>query len=152
MGNPLRPQPGPDGATCAGCAWRHLAGPGRRVPRCVEHGDARIADDWAACDRYAAALDCLDCGACCREAFTTVEVGPRDPIVRARPDLLVRQDSGRLALRRLGGPEPATGPRCACLVGDGPYACVAYDARPKTCRGFTRGSPACADARRRVGR
>jgi Fe-S-cluster containining protein len=107
---------------------------------------------WSACNRFAATLDCLDCGACCREAFTTVEVSARDPFVKSHPELIVRQESGRRAIRRDGGPEPATGPRCAALVGDGPYTCVAYADRPWTCRGFTAGSPACADARRRVGR
>lgn len=152
MTNPLRAAPGPVDARCGGCVWRRDRGPGPRVPRCAHHGDARVDPAWPACDRYAAALDCLDCGACCRQAFTTVEVGPRDPFVRARPDRVVRQASGVLAVARRGGDDPATGPWCACLAPTPPYTCDSYADRPATCRGFTAGSPACADARRRVGR
>ncbi len=133
-------------ATSGGCAWRYQQ---RGAPRCRQAG-TRIDDQWRACERFEAALDCQTCGACCREAYHSVEIARRDPAVRARPDYIV--DRGTyLEVRRAG-------PRCAALCGGEPtaatttrYHCVIYDDRPRTCRDFTLGSEHCLTARRRVG-
>lgn len=88
--------------------------------------------------------DCLACGACCREAFHTVEVHPRDRFARAHPERLVRRE-GRLHVRRAGE-------WCGCLTQvEGRYLCVAYRERPVTCRHFENGSENCELARKRVG-
>ena len=140
--------------TCGTCAWRHEL---RGTARC-RHVDAEILgprgraidDAWPACERYEAALDCQTCGACCREAYHSVEVGKRDPVVKAQPSFIV--DRGTyLELRR-------TGDRCSALEGGVTeagtttrYRCTIYDDRPRTCRDFTLGSAHCLTARRRVG-
>jgi hypothetical protein len=133
-------------ATCGGCAWRYEH---RGVARCRQ-ADVRITDDWPACERFEAALDCQTCGACCRAAYHSVEVSPRDPAVKKQPDYIV--DRGTyLEIRR-------DGDRCAALHGGAVehgrttrYHCVIYDDRPKTCRDFTLGGAHCLTARRRVG-
>ncbi|MBS1214659.1 MAG: hypothetical protein H6R26_3276, partial [Proteobacteria bacterium] len=89
----------------------------------------------------------LSCGACCREAYHSVEISAREPVNRLHPSLVVVEPTRR-KLRR-------DGDRCAALAGGTtavePYACAIYDDRPRTCRDFTRGSANCLDARRRVG-
>ena len=133
--------------TCGDCAWQRLAGPGAPVPRCRQVEDARVDLAWPACERFEAPLDCLRCGACCREAFDTVEVAARDPFVKRHPDLLERAD-GRLVLRRVDG-------RCPPLRGDGstdaPFTCDVYADRPRTCRDFAKGGASCLEARRKLG-
>lgn len=128
---------------CGSCAWRHVH---RGRARCRQ-ADAAIEEAWPACERYEAALDCQDCGACCRAAYHSVEVARRDPAVKAQPSFVV--DRGTyLEIRR-------DGDRCAALHGGTPaeprYRCAIYDDRPKTCRDFTLGSAHCLTARRRVG-
>ena len=133
-------------AQCGSCAWRYEA---RHVTRCRQ-ADAKIEDSWRACERYEPALDCQTCGACCRAAYHSVEVQPRDPVVKAQPAYVI--DRGHyLELQREGD-------RCAALKGGlvelgktTRYQCVIYDDRPKTCREFTLGSAHCLTARRRVG-
>ncbi len=88
--------------------------------------------------------DCRTCGACCREAFDVVEVEPEDPFVVERPDLVEETPFLRLTVKRAG-------PRCACLVGDGPYTCAVYAIRPRPCRDVEPGGEACTFARGRVG-
>ncbi|HEY0477129.1 MAG TPA: YkgJ family cysteine cluster protein [Kofleriaceae bacterium] len=133
---------GAETATCDACAWRTGA-------RCRQAG-ARVDPAWPACERFEAALDCQTCGACCREAYHSVEVSRRDPVVKARPEMIVDRGS-YLEIRRCGE-------RCAALEGgaieDGTtmrYHCAIYDDRPRTCREFTLGSAHCLTARRRVG-
>ena len=135
---------GPTG-TCGECAWQRPAGPGRKVLRCRHAADARVDASWPACERFEPALDCQTCGACCRAAYHSVEVGPRDPVIRRHPALVVARDGYRELLR--------SGDRCAALGGGGDerYVCAIYDDRPRTCRDFTRGGGHCLDARRRVG-
>jgi len=132
---------------CGDCAWRQTAGPGPKVDRCLSAGGERIDVGWSGCARFEPRPVCIDCGACCREAYGAVEVGPRDRFVALHPELLVRRNDG-WSLRREGG-------RCAALEGGGdagePYHCVVYDDRPKTCREFELGSENCLIARRRVG-
>jgi hypothetical protein len=131
---------------CATCAWSFDR---RGSLRCRHSPDVRIPADSPACARWEAkgALDCQGCGACCREAYTSVEVSRRDPVVRKYPDLVLDRGS-HLKLRRESD-------RCAALKADeevaGRYRCVIYEDRPRTCRDFTAGSANCLDARRRVG-
>jgi Fe-S-cluster containining protein len=96
-------------------------------------------------------VDCLTCGACCREAYHSVAVSVRDPVVWKQPGLIVR-DGHRWSLLRAGS-------RCAALEGGaaaGPgappsYHCRIYEDRPRTCRDFEQGGRHCLTARRRVG-
>ena len=132
--------------SCGTCAWRYEQ---RGVAKC-RHTNARLDDSWPACERYEAALDCQTCGACCRAAYHSVEVKPRDPVIKKQPSFIV--DRGTyVEIRR-------DGDRCAALSGgdivDGKatrFHCVIYDDRPRTCRDFTLGSEHCLTARRRVG-
>lgn len=131
---------------CGSCAWRYEA---RGVARCRQ-ADAKVDPAWPGCERYEAALDCQTCGACCREAYHSVEVSRRDPAVKAQPTYIVDRTT-YLEIRREGD-------RCAALHGgaieDGKqtrFHCVIYDDRPRTCREFTLGSAHCLTARRRVG-
>jgi len=149
LGAAAPPPPHPTGlpagaaaGTCGDCAWR--AG-----TRCRQAG-ARVDPAWPACERFEAALDCQTCGACCRAAYHSVEVARRDPVVKARPEMIIDRGS-YLELRRAGD-------RCAALHGGAlehgtttRYHCTIYDDRPRTCRDFTLGSAHCLTARRRVG-
>lgn len=131
---------------CAGCAWSYAE---RQGIRCRHAPKVRIAPDAPACMRWepAGELDCLTCGACCREAYQAVEISTREPVVRLHPELVIAAGNRR-KLRR-------DGERCAALAGGHvpaeSYACRIYEDRPRTCRDFARGSANCLDARRRVG-
>ena len=137
-----RPLGDPDNR-CGACAWSRMRGPGPQVLRCVRAGDARVAADEPACDRFEPALDCLRCGACCREAFDAVEITRRDPVRGLHPALIEEAD-GRLRIRR------AVGNRCAALESDS-FHCRIYEDRPRCCRDFEQGGPNCVFARERVG-
>ncbi len=147
---PSHPSGLPAGARghCETCTWRYEQ---RGASRCL-HADARIDPAWVGCERYEAVgeVDCQTCGACCREAYHCVDVQPRDPAVKARPDYIVPRGE-IFQVRREGD-------RCAALQGGAlegekrtRYLCVIYDDRPRTCREFTLGSEHCLTARRRVG-
>ena len=101
----------------------------------------------AACALHRGALDCQECGACCRHAYDIVEVARRE-IVTVRHPQLVEQKGRLLQLRR-----SADRLRCAALAGppEGPYGCTIYADRPNTCREFTAGTSSCVTARRWVG-
>jgi hypothetical protein len=118
---------------CGDCAWRTPGG-------FCRHAARRVPADARACSAFSAALDCMTCGACCREAYDTVDVSAR--AAAAIPPSLIERRDGRLQLRRAGD-------RCAAL--DGHYACSIYDARPRSCRDFERGGRHCLDARKKVG-
>jgi Fe-S-cluster containining protein len=99
--------------------------------------------------------DCGTCGACCREAFDSVPVGPEDEATaRAHPALVrVEADTGWRDLQRVPSPT-GCGTRCTALVGDGavhPFRCRIYPHRPTACRELEPGSPNCHLARQRVG-
>nr|HEX4318695.1 YkgJ family cysteine cluster protein [Kofleriaceae bacterium] len=140
--------------TCGGCAWRYTFRGGARC----RQAEVRVDPAWTACERYEAAgsVDCLTCGACCREAYQAVELTRRDPCARAHPELIV--DHGTyLELARRPGP---TGDRDRCMALHGGevqgtrvarYHCTIYEDRPRTCRDFTLGSEHCLTARQRVG-
>ena len=148
--HPLGFPPGPAGETCGSCTWRYMGGRGPAVDRCRqsvgEVGDGRrVRPEYAACERWEAAVDCLTCGACCREAYHSVSVSLRDPVVWKQPGLIVR-DGHRFSLLRAAE-------RCAALESEAPgqYHCRIYEDRPRTCRDFERGGRHCLTARRRVG-
>lgn len=129
------------GHRCGDCVFRSPGGQCRQVaPRRVT-----VAVDEPACTRWEGALDCLECGACCRSAFDLVPVGPRERAARMHPELLVK-DGSMLSIRRRGD-------RCAALDGKdgGPFHCTIYEERPTTCRHFERAGRNCLEARRRVG-
>ncbi len=138
--------PAGNSGSCATCAWRFEQ---RGSSRCRQAA-AKVDPAWPGCERFEAALDCQTCGACCREAYHSVEVSPRDPAVKKQPDYIV--DRGTyLEIRRDGA-------RCSALHGGvieaqrlTRFHCVIYDDRPRTCRDFTLGSDHCLTARRRVG-
>lgn len=147
MLNPHWPAPPPIGtsarARCGDCVWHFVGGRGAPVSRCRRHNSQPINPNDSVCPAYTTLLDCRECGACCREAFHTVDVSRRDPFARTHAHLLVEQD-GRLQLPRPDG-------NCACLKSEGGrYACTAYADRPRSCRDFERGSDNCLTARRRV--
>jgi Fe-S-cluster containining protein len=163
LGLPL----GPAGESCGSCAWLYLGGRGTPVERCRQvppvdggGGDGpRAQRAWPACARWEPPLDCQTCGACCREAYHSVTVSVRDPVVWRQPALIERHGH-RFEIRR-------DGPRCAALVdrrgraaagaggsgnGEPMFACTIYADRPQACRDFAAGGRNCLEARRRVGR
>lgn len=90
-------------------------------------------------------LDCLACGACCRENEVEIDAADATRLVEAgRGDLLgerfVHNTQGRRMLRLHEG----TG-RCPHLHADN--ACDIYALRPKACRDFVVGSEGCLYAR-----
>lgn len=149
--HPLGFLAGPSDRSCASCAWRYLGGRGKAVLRCRQSADrdgvgGRIEDDTPACDRWEAPVDCHDCGACCREAYHSVTVSVRDPVVWKQPDLVERHGH-RFEIRR-------DAERCAALtVAAAPrrFSCSIYADRPQACRDFEANGRHCLDARRRVG-
>ncbi|MCA9601441.1 MAG: YkgJ family cysteine cluster protein, partial [Myxococcales bacterium] len=144
VGGPVHPD---ESLTCGTCAWRHDSSRSVGRSRCRKHPGVRIDASMRACVRWEAVFDCQDCGACCREAYTAVEVKRTEPVVTRYPDLVVREGK-YLHLRRAGE-------RCAALEGGRTpaeqYTCRIYDDRPSTCREFALASPNCLDARRAVG-
>jgi hypothetical protein len=145
---------GPAGESCGSCAWLYVGGRGPAVARCRQTaaavGDgARTERDAPACARWEPPVDCQACGACCREAYHSVTVSMRDPVVWQEPALIERHGH-RFEIRR-------EGPRCAALAvaaegAPGPrYACTIYDNRPRPCREFAANGRHCLEARRRVG-
>lgn len=134
-------------ASCGTCAWRFEHG-GRSRCRQVR---GTIDPAWSGCERFEAALGCQTCGACCREAYHSVQIKRRDPVIKKQPSYVVDRTTYLEVLRN--------GNRCGALDGghdDGTghatrYGCVIYDDRPQTCRDFTLGSDHCLTARRRVG-
>lgn len=161
LGHPLGFAFGPKQESCGSCAWFYVGGRGTAVARCRQSaprsgsGDGeRVTEQTAACARWERPVDCRECGACCREAYHSVTVSVRDPVVWQEPHLIVRHGH-RFEIRR-------DGPRCAALVvknddiaspGAAPvrYGCSIYDHRPRPCREFEAGGRHCLDARRRVG-
>lgn len=161
-------------ARCESCAWSYEGSRTKRILRCRQAKGARISGDVHACERFESSFDCLGCGACCREAYDTVEVSPRDPVRKRHLDVLVPRTGGFDVKR--------SGPRCACLrggidlqapaptisggtasphegatlaprimPGGAPFTCDIYEDRPRTCRDFTIFSENCLTARRAVG-
>ena len=159
---------GPQDKSCGQCSWIYRGGRGPAVERCRqtagEVGDGRrTRAEFPACERFEPPADCLTCGACCREAYHSVSVSMRDPVVWKQPGLMVR-DGHRWSVLRAGD-------RCAALESEagaegvkaaGPmkpqplvaatrFSCRIYEDRPRTCREFEQGGRHCLVARRRVG-
>lgn len=132
--------------TCMECAWSFSVG---RALRCRRNPGISFASDSMACARFEdkAQLDCETCGACCREAFDTVELLPDDRPVWRYPEWVIKVDD-RLKLRRLGGSCIAL--KSAEGSSSPSYRCSIYRERPQTCRGFKAGGEACLEARQRL--
>jgi hypothetical protein len=134
------------GHGCDDCAWGFKD---RQGQHCRHVPDFYIPEDAWACTRWepASELNCLTCGACCREAYHAVEVSNRESVNKRHPDMIINHGAQR-RLRREGN-------RCAALVGGNTpfedYTCAIYEDRPRTCREFTLGGEHCLDARQRVG-
>ncbi len=152
-------------ARCGACSWSFCGGPGRPVLRCRQAEGARIEEAWPACDRYEDDVDCLSCGACCREAYDVVALSARDPAAAKHSHLMVIQD-GQAEMKRVagrcialqGGSDVMPRPACAApdqpplhRPGGAPYTCAIYEERPKPCRDFELTGEHCLSARRRVG-
>ena len=98
-------------------------------------------------------LDCLACGACCRQGSDGRILVPAEDVVRwkrqGRSDLVAQLVPGHFGERAF-----ATTPEGACvhLGSDGqPHACRIYEDRGTTCREFERGSRQCHEFRRDAG-
>jgi Fe-S-cluster containining protein len=154
--------------SCGTCAWHYVGGRGRPVERCRQSAGSdgngrRTQTHFRGCVRWEPKVECAKCGACCREAYHSVTVGMRDPVVWKQPDLVVR-NGYRFEIRR-------EGERCAALESraemsiagaagaggahsspdDRRFSCRIYDDRPRACRDFEAGGGHCLVARRRVG-
>jgi Putative zinc- or iron-chelating domain len=144
--HPLGLPPGSTDQRCGACAWRHSSATG---PRCrqtagADGGGHRIDDSYPACARFASALDCQACGACCREGFDQVTVRMREPVVWKQPQMVVRRGHHFSLLR--------AGNRCAALQQEGArFRCEIYPDRPQACHEVVPGDARCLSARRRVG-
>jgi Putative zinc- or iron-chelating domain len=154
LGFPL----GPASETCGSCAWLYAGGRGKAVERCRQAAapnaeGPRTRSDSPACARWEPPVDCATCGACCREAYHSVTVSMRDPVVWKQPALIERQGHRFEILRE--------GSRCAALSDrrsdtsraseERIFTCSIYEDRPQACRDFAAGGRHCLDARRRVG-
>lgn len=152
--------------TCGECGWFALQR-GRAWGKCRQLGEARVEATWPSCERFEGPLDCLTCGACCREAYDVVAVSLRDPALQHHRKLMVVYE-GRAEMRRehgrcvaLRGGQPLTVPLPGqdperpepplYQPGGAPFTCAIYEERPRTCRDFARGGEHCLTARRRVG-
>jgi Fe-S-cluster containining protein len=161
--------------TCGTCAWSYRGGRGPPVERCRQSAGSdgngrRTEGRFRACVRWEPPVACQTCGACCREAYHSVTVSVRDPVVWKQPDLIVRNghrfeirragdrcagleetradgSSERAGLRGLTQKSPATSRASAGPV----FSCAIYDDRPRACRDFEAGGAHCLVARRRVG-
>lgn len=139
--------------TCRDCAWaiEDERGLSCRQHQAPEETAPPIVADERACERWEPTFgmdECGPCGACCREGFDILTVGPRDPFRQRHPELLQLRDDGRMCVPRPDG-------LCVALEGDGseakPYRCCCYATRPTDCRDFEVRGEACLLARRRVG-
>lgn len=141
---------------CGSCAW---ARPELGALRCVAAGEgeeegALLPPDCVGCAFWEPMPTCGPCGACCREAFDSVEVRITDLRTLAnRPDRVVHHSDGWTDLRRVPSPT-GSGTRCGSLQGDGgacPFRCDMYEDRPAACSELEEGSWNCLFARRRAG-
>ena len=126
----------------ANCQRCKFAVPEGADLRCLKAG-VFVSPTDPACERFEPDLDCETCGACCREAYGTVELADSDRVAQSHPEL-VEKHEGRQRLKRVGG-------RCAALTPSPPFRCQIYADRPQTCRDFALGGEHCLTARRRVG-
>jgi Fe-S-cluster containining protein len=113
----------------------------------------RVRFEMVACLHFEPRLDersCAQCGACCHRAFHFVPVGPDEPIVALRPDLISR--AGLFGRREASLTIDRPDGFCRALEHkEPPYRCGIYSDRPQSCRDFALGGQACLEARRRIG-
>lgn len=153
--HPVGPGPLRAADRCGGCAWMYGGAGQTRCRRSAAAGETgrRVDPDYPGCALWEPALDCGQCGACCREGFSGVAISARDPFAWRHPELVERQGprfrvprpDGRCAA--LAGREPQAG----AVPGDDRYRCRVYADRPQGCRDLVIGSAACLYARQRVG-
>lgn len=144
--HPLGLPAGASARQCDSCAWRYEDRDGfSRCRQAAAPGETgpRVDPTYPACALWEPALDCLACGACCREGFDVVGLSVRDPVVDAHPELVIRRGA-RFVLRRQGA-------FCAALEKNETYRCRIYEQRPQACRELAAGGARCLEARRRVG-
>lgn len=98
-------------------------------------------------------LDCLACGACCRQASDGRILVPAEDLVRwrraGRSDL-----SAQLVPGHFGELAFAATAQGACVhlgTPEAPHACRIYELRGTTCREFEKGSWQCHEFRRDAG-
>lgn len=140
----------PGSSPCDTCSWHRGTGPGLACQFLAGPGEEPVViGAGEGCVHHELVPDCLDCGACCREAFDSV---PIEAEARGRiPERYVRQhDDGWVDLQRVASPL-GCGTRCAALSDGPPYTCAIYALRPSNCRELDAGGEACLEARRRVG-
>lgn len=96
------------------------------------------------------ALDCLQCGACCRTGRDGTILVPEDDLLRwrriGRDDIAERVQPGHFGMVAF-----ATHADGSCVhlgTSDSPHACQIYEVRGTTCREFERGSWQCLEFRR----
>ncbi|MBX3131298.1 MAG: YkgJ family cysteine cluster protein [Polyangiaceae bacterium] len=103
--------------------------------------------------REPATLDCLTCGACCREGSDGRILIPPEDLARwsraGRADLARATQPGHF-----GAVAFATRPDGSCVhlgTDSSEHACRIYDDRGTTCRVFAKGSRQCLEFRRGAG-
>lgn len=157
--------------SCESCAWCTKSAANGQM-RCRQAEGRGTVGAAPACERYESALNCLTCGACCREAYDAVIVRPRDPALKVHKEKFIERNGsydvprqegrcsfleGGLRLPVIkpaihsprGEPEQVSPP--SYIPGGAPFTCKIYEDRPQTCRDFTLGSAHCLHARRKVG-
>jgi Fe-S-cluster containining protein len=90
-------------------------------------------------------LDCLACGACCRQSRVVVQPADRTAFRRAGRSELeasLKTDKGESVLRRA--------PSGACIHFGAGNRCMIYELRPHNCRAFPVASEPCLFARSRM--
>jgi Fe-S-cluster containining protein len=97
-------------------------------------------------------LDCLTCGACCNTqrpgTIWVIEEDVERWRAEGRDDILEHLEPGHFEQLSLCMPDG----KCVHHgTGEGPHHCAIYPTRPKTCRDFAVGCPACHIARREKG-
>ena len=134
---------------CQDCAWFSV---GQNRSFCVQVPKKRLDSDEPACSHFepVTELDCLTCGACCREAYDRVEVKPGEAFIQLHPNWVTREKR-HFKIKRVES-------HCIALISerekDNPlphYACQCYLDRPSTCRDFQKGGANCLFARRKLG-
>jgi Fe-S-cluster containining protein len=108
----------------------------------MHHGE-RVAENLGE-------LDCLACGACCRQASDGRILVPVDDIVRwrrsGRDDLVAQLVEGHFSEMAFASTDAGA---CVHLgTASCENACRIYDVRGTTCREFERGSWQCLEFRR----
>ena len=137
--------------TCNECAWS-LSIPEGGLQCQHTNVDTQafitLEPETVSCHRFEEKFtdsECGRCGACCREGFDAVAVGPDETIREERPDLLERQGDFVFLPRpegRCSGLQTNQGERWRCDV---------YALRPQSCRDLEIGSVGCLQARQRMG-